>query len=97
MLGTPKALGQAIEGRQSDETKPAGRRGIGAEMVVEGKRKYGRLARSNEYPAGVAVSRRESGHALQICRRAEDSRIQIGQPLALQEIAAGPVDGREVE
>jgi len=30
MLGTPKALGQAIEGRRSDETKPAGRMGIWA-------------------------------------------------------------------
>src|SRR6266404_1623613 len=86
MLGTPKALRQAIEGGQSPETG-----------VWKRQRNYGRLARSDEHPAGVAISGRESGHALQIRRRAENSGIQTGQPLALQEIAAGPVDGREVE
>ena len=34
---------------------------------------------------------------VQVRRRTEDSRVQAGQPLALQEIEAGPVDGREVE
>src|ERR1700689_2917053 len=63
----------------------------------KGKGNYGRLARSDEYSPGVAVSGSESRHALQVRWRAEDSRVQARQPLALQEIASGPVDGREVE
>jgi len=63
----------------------------------KGKGTYGRLARSNEYSPGVAVSGSESRHAVQVRWRAEDSRVQARQPLALQEIAFGPVDGREVE
>src|ERR1700733_4489921 len=60
-------------------------------------RKHGRLARSDEHSAGIAVFGSESGHALQVRRGTEDSCFQTGQPLALQEIEAGPVDGREVE
>src|SRR5580700_11141897 len=60
-------------------------------------RKHGRLARSDEHTPGFAVSGSESGHALQVRGRTENSRLQAGQPLALQEIEAGPVDGREVQ
>src|SRR5271154_5041021 len=57
---------------------------------------YGRLARSNEHSPSFAVSGSESGHALQVRERAKDSGIQVGQSLALQEIEARSVDGREV-
>src|SRR5206468_7904241 len=45
---------------------------------------------------GFAVPGSQSGHALQVRKRTEDSRVQAGQSLALQEIEARPVDGREV-
>src|SRR5579864_322652 len=98
MLGTPKAPAQAAVGRAVNQAKPAGpgnRCGNG--RGGKGKRNYGRLAGSDEHSPGVAISGRESGHALQVCGRTEDSRIQVGQSLALQEIAARSVDGREVE
>src|SRR5580658_4296272 len=98
MLGTPKALGEAIEGKAVSRSKarwPEERSGL--ECGGKCKRNYGRLARSDEYSPGVAISGRESGHAVQVRGRAENSRIQIGQPLALQKIAAGPVDGRQVK
>src|SRR5271170_3909896 len=57
----------------------------------------GRLARSNEYSPSFAVSGSESGHTLQVRERAENSGVQIGQSLALQEIEAGSVDGRAVD
>src|ERR1700722_8884217 len=50
----------------------------GSESGRKGKRTYGRLARSDEHSASVAISGRESGHALQVCRRAKDSRVQVG-------------------
>src|SRR5260370_25272037 len=56
----------------------------------------GRLARSDEHPASFAVSGSESGHFVQVRERAADSGVQVGQSLALQEIEAGSVDGREV-
>src|ERR1019366_104444 len=62
----------------------------------EGKR-YGRLARSNEHSPSFSVSGSESGHAVQVRERAEDSGVQVGQPLALQEIEDRSVDGREVD
>src|SRR3954463_4820643 len=58
---------------------------------------YGRFTRSNEYSPGVAVSGCEPGHALQVRQRAEDSGIQAGQPVAVQKIKTGPVDGRAVQ
>src|SRR5215469_6331993 len=61
------------------------------------QRNYGRLARSDEHSPGVAISGRESGHAVQVRWRAEDSRVQAWQSLAVQEVAARSVDGREVE
>src|SRR6266849_10372265 len=64
---------------------------------VEGALNYGRLARSHEHSPGVAVPGSESGHAVQVRRGTKNSRLQAGQPLALQEIEAGPVDGGEVE
>src|SRR5580704_5271983 len=69
----------------------------GASSLRRGFGNYGRLAGSDEYSPGFAVPGGESGHALQVCRRAKDSRFQTGQPLALQEIEARPVDGREVQ
>src|SRR6266403_2838036 len=57
----------------------------------------GRLARSDEHSPSFAVSGSESGHAVQIRERAKDSGLQVGQSLALQEIEAGAVDGREVD
>ena len=100
MLWTPRAPGQALEGRDF-KVSPAGRRHRSGTVLVErqgtGARKHGRLARSDEYTPGVAIPGSESGHALQVRRRAENSGVQAGQPLALQEIETGPVDGREVE
>src|SRR5712692_691176 len=57
----------------------------------------GRLARSDEHSPSFAVSGSESGHAVQVRERAKDSGVQVGQSLALQEIEAGSVDGREVD
>src|SRR6202050_1436299 len=100
MLWTPRAPGQALEGRDF-KVSPAGRRHRSGMVLVErqgtGARKHGRLARSDEHTPGVAIPGSESGHALQVRWGAEDSCFQAGQPLALQEIEAGPVDGREVE
>src|SRR5467141_1640056 len=70
--------------------------GLRAGFCGSGKR-YGRLARSDEHSPGFAVSGSESGHAVQVRERAEDSGVQVGQPLALQEIEARSVDGREVD
>src|SRR5580692_11436707 len=67
------------------------------ELDEKGFGDYGRLAGSHEYSPGVAVPGSESGHALQIRRGAKDSRFQAGQPLALQEIEARSVDGREIQ
>src|SRR5271169_1688471 len=94
MLRTPKALGADIEGEAVPKGNTRAPRKSGRER---GQGHYGRLARSDEHPPGVAISGRESGHAIQVRRRAENSRVQAGQPLALQEVEAGPVDGREVE
>src|SRR5579862_1493179 len=62
-----------------------------------GQEKHGRLTRSDEHSPSLPVFGSESGHALQVRWRAEDSGFQTGQPLALQKIEARPVDGREVE
>src|ERR1035438_917950 len=98
MLGTPKALEGSLRAGQSAKANPAGgESGAGNGRGGKGKRNYARLARSNEHSPGVAISGRESGYALQVRGRAKDSGVQAGQSLALQEIAAGPVDGREVE
>src|SRR6266567_6372304 len=97
MLGTPKAPGEAIVG---EAISHASRRAEEPERETgqaERKGNNGRLTRSDEHSTGVAIFGRESGHALQVRGRTKDSRIQVGQPLALQEIAARPVDGREVE
>src|ERR1700684_1117913 len=69
----------------------------GALSLRKGFGDYGRLAGSHEYSPGVAVPGSESGHALQVCRRAKNSRFQTVQPLALQEIEARPVDARKVQ
>src|SRR5580704_7933353 len=101
MLRTPKALGAGIEGDAVSSGKPvpkAGRNGwINRSRCGRGKGKHGRRARSHEHSPGVAVSGSQSRHFVQVRGRAKNSRVQAGQPLALQEIAAGPVDGREVE
>src|SRR5579863_2352583 len=97
MLGTPKALGADIEGEGVSRSEPVRERGGRAERAEGAQGNYGRLARSDEYSPGVTVSGRESGHFVQVRWRTENSRVQAGQPLAVQEIAAGPVDGREVE
>src|SRR6266498_5132963 len=98
MLGTPNALGQAIEGGAVSRNKARSRgKRSGKGRGGKGKRDYGRLARSDEHPASIAISGCESGHALQVRRRAENPRIQVRQPLALQEVATGPVDGRKIE
>src|SRR5215469_957547 len=66
-------------------------------ILWKGTSNYGRLARSDEHPPGIAVPGSECGHALQVRGRADDSSLQAGEPLALQEVEAGSVDGREVE
>src|SRR5215472_1361233 len=58
---------------------------------------YGRFTRSDEHSPSVAVPGRQSGHALQVRQRAENSGLQAGEPLAVQEVAAGSVDGREIQ
>src|ERR1700749_1298152 len=58
---------------------------------------YGRLARSDEHSPSFPVPGSECGHTLQVRGRAENSSLQIREPLALQEIEARPVDGRKVE
>src|ERR1700757_1813157 len=74
-----------------------GRKGwLGAGFCGRGKR-YGRLARSDEHSPGFPISGGESVHVVQVRERAEDSSVQVGQPLALQKIEAGSVDGREVD
>src|SRR5579862_1435955 len=95
MLRTPKALGKVREGEALSQKQPAllAKRDGSAGQT---KRNYGRLARSDEHSPSVAVSGRESGHAVQVRRRTEDSCIQAGQPLALQKVEARPVDGRDV-
>src|ERR1700752_1736596 len=71
-----------------------GRQGL---ILWKGLANYGRLARSHEHSPGFAVSGSESGHALQVRRRTENSGVQAGEPLALQEVEAGSVDGREIK
>src|SRR5215472_14963235 len=98
MLGTRKPSEPIDKARKSPKGTPWGRAvGTGKKAGRESKRNYGRLARSNEHSPSVAISGRESGHFVQVRRRTKDSRVQAGQPLALQEITAGSVDGREVE
>src|SRR5215469_11331201 len=97
MLGTRKHSEPIDKARKSPKGT-RGAEGLGREESGQGaQRNYGRLARSDEHSPSVAVSGRESGHLVQVRRRTEDSRIQAGQSLALQEISAGSVDGREVE
>src|SRR5260370_9307188 len=57
----------------------------------------GRLARSDEHSPSFAVSGSETGHAVQVRELTKDSGVQVGQSLALEEIEAGSVDGREVD
>src|SRR5215472_16686417 len=97
MLGTRKPSEPIDKARKSPKGTPWGR-GIGTGRSGQGEqRNYGRLARSDEHSPSVAVSGRESGHFVQVRWRTKDSRIQAGESLAVQEIAAGSVDGREVE
>src|SRR6267143_4485952 len=93
MLWTPKAL----RGRERLPrlTREAGQRR--REGFLRKVKDYGRLARSDEYSSGIAVPGSESGHALQVRRGTTNPRIQAWQPLALQEVKAGPVDGRQVK
>src|SRR5215469_6235814 len=97
MLGTRKPSEPIDKARKSPKGT-RGAEGLGREQSGQGEqRNYGRLARSDEYSPSVAVPGRESGHFVQVRWRTKDSRVQAGQSLALQEIAAGSVDGREVE
>src|ERR1700691_2444332 len=95
MLGTPKPLGttQRVRASPGISLRATEGRSLGGQDT----RKYGGLAGSDEHSASVAVSGSESGHTVQVCGGTEHSGIQAGQPLAIQEIEAGPVDGREVE
>src|SRR5215467_16038598 len=97
MLGTRKPSEPIDKARGSLPKEPWGRVSGGTKHWQGEQRNYGRLARSDEYSPSVAVPGRESGHFVQVRWRAEDSRVQAGEPVAVQEIAAGPVDGREVE
>src|SRR5579864_5467614 len=97
MLGTPKPLAPIREGEGVCQESPQRwHRGTGRSGGT-GKRNYGRLARSNEHSPSIAISGRKSGHFVQVRWRTENSRVQVRQSLALQEIEAGPVDGREVQ
>src|SRR5258707_12435471 len=73
---------------------PGKKAGLGAGFGGSGKR-YGRLARSDEHSPSFPVSGIEPGHAVQVRERTEDSGVQVGQPLPLQEIEALSVDGRQ--
>src|SRR3981081_4512719 len=93
MLWTPKALrGRERLPRLTREAVKAAQG-----WILRKVKDYGRLARSDEYSSGIAVPGSESGHALQVRRGTANSGVQGGQPLALQEVEAGPVDGREVQ
>src|SRR5208282_5488639 len=98
MLSTPKYTRTRLDRGlgSSDFLSVPGRKKAGLGFAGEGKR-YGRLARSDEHSPSFAVSGSESGHFVQVRERAADSGIQVGQSLALQEIEAGSVDGREVD
>src|SRR5208283_6053787 len=97
MLSTPKYTRTRLDRvlGSPDFLSVPGRRKARLGVAGEGKG-YGRLARSDEHSPSFAVSGSESGHALQIRERTANSGVQIGQSLALQEIEAGSVDGREV-
>ncbi len=58
-----------------------------------GRRVCGRLARGHERVAGCALSGSNAGHVVQIPVRGEDSGIQAGKALAVEEIHFGPMDG----
>src|SRR5260370_12658280 len=92
MLGTPRAPRTGMEG----EDRP--RAGdTGAEMVLVARQ--GNMADSREVMNIRQASKYlgVSPDTLQVRGRAKDSRLQAGQPLALQEVEAGSVEGREVE
>src|ERR1022692_27131 len=96
MLGTPKfTRTHFVRGILPDLGRS--RQAATGSSLWKGFGDYGRLAGSHEYSPGVAVPGSESGHALQVCRGTKDSRFQAGQPLALQEVEARSVDGREVQ
>src|SRR5215472_7823926 len=99
MLGSPKFTRRPMGAGSFLPSSPAGRgkRLRQGAILWKGTSNYGRLARSHEYPPGVAVPGSECGHALQVRGRANHSGFQAGQPLALQEVEARPVDGREIE
>src|SRR5207245_6554920 len=99
MLSTPKFTPTQCCKRNVLPSLPSGPEKPAAAGTdsVERALNYGRLARSHEHSPGVAVPGSESGHAVQVRRGTENPRLQAGQSLALQEIEAGPVDGREVE
>src|SRR5207245_4284119 len=99
MLSTPKFTRTQFCTRNFFPSLPCGpeKPAAAGPDSVERALNYGRLARSHEHSPGVAVPGSESGHAVQVRRGTENPCLQVGQPLALQEIEAGPVDGREVE
>src|SRR5215472_8245231 len=97
MLGTRKPSEPIDKARGSLPKEPWGRVSGGTKHWQGEQRNYGRLARSDEHSPSVAIPGRESGHFVQIRRRTENPRFQAGQSLALQEVTAGSVDGREVE
>src|SRR5438552_9712889 len=99
MLSTPEFTRMQLGVRSFLDGTPRGPEiaaATGARFCAEALN-YGRLARSHEHSPGFAVPGSESRHVVQVRRRTKDSRFQAGQPLALQKIEAGPVDGREVK
>src|SRR5206468_3661603 len=100
MLSTPKFTRRRFCPREFfSQVCPAAGKAVAIQGLksVEGVWNYGRLAGSDEHSPGFAIPGSESGHALQVRWGTKDSGLQTGQPLALQEIEAGPVDGREVD
>src|ERR1700746_2476196 len=99
MLSPPKFTRTHFCARNFVPSSPCGRRyrAEGGPDSVEGGLNYGRLARSHEHSPGIAIPGSESGHAVQVRRGTENPRLQARQPLAIQEVEVGPVDGREIE
>src|SRR5690348_17741533 len=97
MLGTRKPSEPICKARVVSQAIPWVRAPGRDENWQGAKRNYGRLARSDEHSPSVAIPGRESGHSVQVRWRTKDSRVQAWQSVAVQEIAAGSVDGREVE
>src|SRR5271165_6265678 len=92
-------FGQAAAARGEASTKasaPQARQGFTRFQPDSGEGSDGRRTRSNEYPAGFAISRRFARHPLQIRFRRAHPRLQTRQSLEIQKEPARHLDGKPV-